>query len=65
MDKDNEDIARTNPERILGVFGAANEVYIPDYVMHDFGGVHEEKHISAWHQRLQDVVDSYPRTNLT
>ena len=60
MDKDNEAIAQPNHERIFGVFGEANEVYIRDYVLHDFGGVHEEKHLSAWHQRLRDVVAPYP-----
>ncbi len=60
MDKDAKAIARPNPERIFGVFGAANEVYIPDYAMHDSGGVREEKHISAWYQCLRDVVDPYP-----
>jgi hypothetical protein len=57
--KDNEAIARANPERIFGIFGPANEVYLPDYAMHDFDGGYEEKYISAWHQRLRTVVDPY------
>ena len=51
VDKENEVVDRPDPERIFGVFGAANEVYIPDYTMHDFD-LHEEKHVCAWRRRL-------------
>ncbi len=54
MSVENKLDARLEPERILGKenLDGADEVFIPDYVMYDFG-LHEERQVVAWRRRLR------------